>query len=213
MVVDNTIADSNEPVEVGIILAPSSRVTIGSIAIYRNNIRATAHGIDLRDIGGKAQINHNRIRIDNSDRTGDPPTRFVDGIRCLGAGACSILGNRIESHHPNSSGVRLQAVAGAIVEDNSIQMTPPRGLTPGAQSSGVQLIDDSKRNLVGRNRVSGAALTAFSISGPDNVLVLNRHPGFAPSFVDTEIGEGAVRTVVVGESGSISDLGTGSVVR
>ena len=77
----------------------------------------------------------------------------------------------------------------------------------------------SKRNLVGRNRVSGAARTAFSVSGPlesvptDNVLVLNRHPGFAPSFVDTEIGEGAVRTVVVGESGSISDLGTGSVVR
>jgi hypothetical protein len=173
------------------------------------------------DVGGNAQINHNRITIGNSDRTGDPgiPNQFVDGIRCLGAGACSIVGNRIESHHPNSSGVRLQAAAGAIVEDNSIEMTPPRGLTPGAQSSGVQLIEDSKRNLVGRNRVSGAARTAFSVSGPlesvpmDNVLVLNRHAGFAPSFVDTEIGEGAVRTVVVGESGSISDLGTGSVVR
>jgi len=218
VVVDNTIADSKEPVEVGIILQPSSRIAIGSIAIYRNNIRATAHGIDLRDIGGSAQINHNRIRIDNSDRTGDPD-RFVDGIRCWGAGACSIVGNRIESHHPNSSGVRLQAAAGAIVEDNSIEMTPPRGLTPGAQSSGVQLIEDSKRNLVGRNRVSGTARTALSISGPlplvpaDNVLVVNRHPRFAPSFVDTEIGEGAVRTVVVGESGSISDLGTGSVVR
>ena len=219
VVVDNTIADSKEPVEVGIILQPSSRVAIGSIAIYRNNIRATVHGIDLRSVRGNAQINHNRITIDNSDRTGDAPFRFVDGIRCGGAGACSIVGNRIESHHQNSSGVRLQAAAGAIVEDNSIQMTPPRGLTPGAQSSGVQLIEDSKRNLVGRNRVSGAARTAFSVSGPlesvptDNVLVLNRHPGFAPSFVDTEIGEGAVRTVVVGESGSISDLGTGSVVR
>jgi hypothetical protein len=212
------VADSNEPVEVGIILSPSTRVVIGSIAIYRNNIRATAHGIDLRSVRGSAQINHNRIRIDNSDRTGDPD-RFVDGIRCWGDGACSIVGNRIESHHPNSSGVRLQAAAGAIVEDNSIEMTPPRGLTPGAQSSGVQLVEASKRNLVGRNRVSGAARTALSISGPlplvpaDNVLVLNRHPRFAPSFVDTEIGEGAVRTVVVGESGSISDLGTGSVVR
>ena len=219
VVVDNTIADSKEPVEVGIILQPSSRVAIGSIAIYRNNIRATVHGIDLRSVRGNAQINHNRITIDNSDRTGDAPFRFVDGIRCGGAGACSIVGNRIESHHPNSSGVRLQAAAGTIVEDNSIEMTPPRGLTPGAKSSGVQLIEDSKRNLVGRNRVSGAARTAFSVSGPlesvptDNVLVLNRHPGFAPSFVDTEIGEGAVRTVVVGESGSISDLGTGSVVR
>jgi hypothetical protein len=202
-----------------IILQPSSRIAIGSIAIYRNNIRATAHGIDLRSVRGPAQINHNRITIDTSDRTGDAPFRFVDGIRCGGTGACSIVGNRIESHHQNSSGVRLQAAAGAIVEDNSIEMTPPRGLTPGAQSSGVQLIEDSKRNLVGRNRVSGAARTAFSVSGPlesvptDNVLVLNRHPGFAPSFVDTEIGEGAVRTVVGGESGSISDLGTGSVVR
>lgn len=212
VVVDNTIADSNEPVEVGIILAPSSRVAIGSSAIRRNNIRAKAHGIDLRNFGGNAQISHNRIRIDNSDRTGDPD-RFVDGIRCSDGGACSIVGNRIESHHPNSSGVRLQTAAGAIVEDNSILMTPPRGLTPGAQSSAVQLIEDSKLNLVGRNRVSGAALTAFSISGADNVFVLNRHPGFAPSFVDTEIGEGALRTVVVGESGSISDLGTGSVVR
>lgn len=217
VVVGNTIADSSEPVEVGIILAPSSRA-IGSIAISRNEVRATAHGIDLRLVRGNAQINDNRITIDNSDRTGDP-IQFVDGIRCMGAGACSIVGNWIESHHPNSSGVRLQAATGAIVENNSIRMTPPGGSTPGAQSSGVQLIEDSKRNLVGRNRVSGAALTAFSVSGPlplvpaDNVLVLNRHPGFAPSFVDTEIGEGALRTVVVDESGSISDLGTGSVVR
>jgi hypothetical protein len=212
VVVDNTIADSSEPVEVGIILAPESRA-IGSIAINRNEIRATVHGIDLRDIGGNAQINNNRITIDNSDRTGDPPFLFVDGIRCLGVGACNIIGNWIESHHPNSSGVRLQEAAGAIVETNSIRMKPPVGSTPGGQSSGVQLIEDSKRNLVGRNRVSGAARTAFSVSGADNVLVLNRHLGFAPSFVDTEIGEGALRTVVVDESGSISDLGTGSVVR
>jgi hypothetical protein len=211
VVVDNTIADSSEPVEVGIILAPSSR-GIGSITISRNEVRATAHGIDLRSVRGNAQINDNRITIDNSERTGDLD-RFVDGIRCWGGGACSIIGNTIESQHPNSSGVRLQASAGAIVEFNSIRMNPPGGLTPGEQSSGVQLIDDSKRNLVGRNQVSGAALTAFSVSGPDNVLVLNRHPGFAPSFVDSEIGEGGLRTVVVGESGSISDLGTGSVVR
>ena len=220
VVVDNTIADSSEPVEVGVILTPSSRA-IGSLTISRNNIRATAHGIDLRFVGGNAQVKDNRITIDNSDRTGDPgpPPRFVDGIRCWGAGACSIVGNWIVSHHPNSSGVRLQAAAGAIVEYNSIRMLPPGGLTPGAQSSGVQLIEDSKRNLIGRNRISGAALTAFSVSGPvplvpaDNVLVLNQHPGFVPSFVDSEIGEGALRTVVVSESGSIADLGTGSVVR
>ena len=81
------------------------------------------------------------------------------------------------------------------------------------------MVEDSKRNLIARNRVSGAARTAFSVSGPlplvptDNVLVLNRHPEFVPSFVDSEVGEGALRTVLVGESGSISDLGTGTVVR
>jgi len=219
MVANNTIVDPSEPVAVGIVLDPAN--AIASISITRNEIRATAHGVDLRSFGGNAEIDHNRITIANSDRTGDPgsPNRFVDGIRCLGAGACSILSNWIKSQHPNSSGVRLQATSGAVVEDNSIQMTPPLGSTPGAQSSGVQIIEDAKRNLVGRNRVSGAARTAFSIAGPlplvpaDNVLVLNRHPGFTPSFVDIEIGEGALRTVVVGESGSISDLGTGSVVR
>jgi hypothetical protein len=217
VLIDNTIAGSSRPVEVGLILAPSSR-PIGSIVIKRNEIRATAHGIDLRFVGGNAQISDNRITIDNSDRTGDTGL-FVDGVRCWGAGACSILGNWIESHHPNSSGVRLQAAGGAIVEDNRIQITPPGGSTPGEQSSGVQLIENSKRNLVGRNRVGGAARTAFSINGPlplnpaDNVLVLNRHPGFAPSFADGEIGAGALRTVVVGESGSIADFGTGSVVR
>ena len=215
VVAGNTIV-AGEPVEVGIILAQLSRA-VGSISIRRNEIRAKVHGIDLRDVRGYAQVDHNRITIANSDRTGDWETnQLVGGIRCLGEGACSILGNRIESHHPNSSGVRLQGTAGAIVEDNTIQMTPPGESTPGAQSSGVQLIpdlQDAKRNLVGRNRVGGVARTAFSVSGPDNVLVLNRHPGFAPSFVDTEIGEGALRTVVVGEDGSISDLGTGSVVR
>jgi len=83
----------------------------------------------------------------------------------------------------------------------------------------VQVIEDSTRNLVARNAVDGAARAAFSVSGPlplvpvDNVLVLNRHAGFAASFVDCEIGEGALRTVVVGEDGSISDLGTGSAVQ
>jgi hypothetical protein len=80
----------------------------------------------------------------------------------------------------------------------------------------VQLIPDekdSKRNLIGRNTVSGAARTAFSVSGSDNVLVLNRHPEFTASFADLEIGEGALRTVVVNEKGSISDLGAGSVIR
>jgi len=214
---DNTIADPGKPVEVGILLVPSR--AIGSISIYRNELRATAHGIDLRFVGGSAHVNNNRITIDNSARTGDAdPPRFVDGIRCWG-GACSIVGNSIESNHPNSSGVRLQAAAGAIVENNDIQMSPPTGSAPGAQSSGVQVVEDSKRNLIARNRVSGAARTAFSVSGPlplvptDNVLVLNRHPEFVPSFVDSEVGEGALRTVLVGESGSISDLGTGTVVR
>jgi hypothetical protein len=213
VVVDNTII-AGPPVEVGIILDHRSSRAIASISIYRNEVRAKAHGIDLRTIGGYAQVNYNRITIENSDRTGDLRTnQLVGGIRCWDEGACSIIGNRIESHHPNSSGVRLQTTAGAIVENNSIELSPPRGSTPGEQSSGVQLIEGAKQNLVGRNQVGGAARTAFSVSGPDNVFVLNRHPGFAPSFVDTEIGEGALRTVVVGESGSISDLGTGSVVR
>lgn len=214
----NSIAASR-PVDVGIILAPSSRA-IGSISIDRNEVRATAHGIDLRSVRGYVQVNDNRVTIDDSDRTGDPAVvQLVDGIRCWGEGACSIVGNRVESHHPNSAGIRLQAAAGAIVENNRIELTPPEGSTPGAQSSGVQMIEDSSRNLVGRNQVSGEARTAFSVSGPlpllptDNVLVLNRHPGFVPSFADIEIGEGALRTVVVGEDGTVSDLGSGSVVR
>ena len=64
------------------------------------------------------------------------------------------------------------------------------------QSSRVQLIQYSKRNLISRNQVTGAARTAFSVSGPldyipaDNVLVRNRHPAFAASFADTEIDAG-----------------------
>jgi hypothetical protein len=219
VVTDNVIA-GGRPVEVGVLLAPPSGA-IHSISIDRNEIRATAHGIDLRSVRGHAQVDDNWITIDNSDRTGDAdfPPQLVDGIRCWGEGTCRIVDNWIESHHPNSSGVRLQAAADATVESNSIELTPPEGSSPGAQSSGVQLIEDSRGNLVGRNQVGGTARTAFSVSGPlplapsNNHLVLNRHPGLASSFVDTEIGEGALRTVVVGEDGSISDLGTGSVVR
>jgi hypothetical protein len=213
----NTIG-TGEPVEVGIVLnnSPTSRA-IGSISIDRNEVRANAHGIDLRFPGGHAQIDHNHVTIENSDRTGDPALfQLVGGIRCQGEGACSIVGNRIDNHHPNAAGIRLQGTAGAIVENNDIALTPPDELPHGSQSSGVQLIPDekdSKRNLIGRNTVSGAARTAFSISGSDNVLVLNRHPEFTASFADLEIGEGALRTVVVNEKGSISDLGAGSVIR
>jgi hypothetical protein len=219
IVVDNKIGDPSDPIEVGMILEPKGRVigpkgrVIGSTRISRNEIHATTHGVDLRTVGGQAQIDHNRISIANSSRSGDRPTSLVDGIRCLGAGACSILSNHIESQHPNSSAIRLQTAAGVVVEDNDIQMTVPDGLETGVESSGVQLIEGSQRNLVGRNQVSGAARTAISVAGADNVFVLNRHPGFVPTLVDTEIVEGSLRTVVVGETGSVSDLGTGSVLR
>jgi hypothetical protein len=222
IVVDNTIGDPGDPIEVGIILAPPSRGlappnrAIGWSTISRNEIHATTHGVDLRDVSGNTQVHHNQITIANSDRTGDPgefPPQNVDGIRCLGAGACSVLSNGIESQHPNSSAIRLQRAAGAVVEDNNIQMVMPDGMEPGLQSSGVQLVEDSKRNLIGRNRVGGAARTAISVAGVDNVFVFNRHAEFVPTFADTEIVEGSLRTVVVGETGSVSDLGAGSVLR
>ena len=220
--VNNTISDPSMPVAVGIIIDARDRRAIASTTISSNEILATAHGVDLRSVGGIVKVNQNRITIANSDRSGDAGAvpQLVNGIRCWGTGACNIFINSISSEHPNSAGIRLQGSTGAIVENNRIQMSPPDGSTPGLQNSGVQLIESSKRNLVSRNQVSGAARTAYSVSGPspdyipaDNVLVRNLHPDFASSFVDTEIAEGALRTVVVDESGSISDLGTASVVR
>ena len=219
-IVHNHIADPEAAVEIPILVAPVDG-SIGKARICRNELRAKAHGIDLRDMGGSAQIDRNRITVVDSPRSGDagPPQRLVDGIRCQGVGAHSVHWNRIETLHPNSAGVRLEGATGAIVENNDIRMTPPAGTVPGTQSAGVQVTVDSSLNLVRRNTISGEARTALSVVGPlpdvpeDNKLVRNRHEGFVPSFVDVEIGEGALRTLIVNEEGTISDLGTGTIVK
>jgi hypothetical protein len=57
-VVDNTIAEARQSVYVGVILAPSGSA-VGSTEIAHNDIRASAHGVDLRTIGGKAAVHDN----------------------------------------------------------------------------------------------------------------------------------------------------------
>ena len=220
-IVGNRIVDFDDPVEVSILVAPGGG-SIGRAEISGNDARAIAHGIDLRDLGGNAKIEGNTVAVVDSLRSGDlePLPRLVDGIRCLGSGKCRVRGNWIESLHANSAGVRLQSAAGARVEENEVRMTPPAGSVPGSLSAGVQVLGASGLNVVLHNTITGAARSALAVVDPSadtppeqNMLVGNEHEGFTASLADVEVGEGALRTVIVGEEGSISDLGTGTIVQ
>src|SRR5262249_2048130 len=67
----------------------------GAVEVADNTVRnTTAHGIDLRNIGGPAHIERNRVETGSVGRGGGPG-QFVDGIRCVGTGTYVIEHNSV----------------------------------------------------------------------------------------------------------------------
>jgi hypothetical protein len=205
--------------------APS---TTGSItaSITRNIVRnASAHAIDLRNIGSaaSADVERNDVTVITSDRSGEPsPTpsadRLIDGIRGLGTGLYAMRWNDIRIEHPNAAGVRLQGTSQAVVEQNEIAMAVPTSAYLGAQSAGVQVIRGSVDAGICRNTVSGLARTGVSLIGSPpttvdgTVIALTDDASLAASFDDVEVGPGVLDTTIIAESGTISDLGSGTTI-
>ncbi|HKA35222.1 MAG TPA: right-handed parallel beta-helix repeat-containing protein [Thermoanaerobaculia bacterium] len=196
-----------------------------AIEIIGNRVaNTTAHGIDLRNVGGSALVARNEIVTGRVGRGGGPG-QFVDGIRCIGAGSYVIEHNSVDAGFENAAGIRLGGTAQAVVHANEVVLSMPDAAVPGAWSAGIQVQGTASRNEIVQNQVRGRGRAAFSVihsdfaldkgSGSGNPvetsLFGNSEEDFAAAFASVEIGAGALDTDVFGGSGTLSDRGTGTV--
>ncbi len=199
---------------------------VATLVLGNNSVRnTTAHGFDLRNIVGTATLTGNRISTGEIGRPGGPGF-YVDGIRCAGSGSYTVEHNSVDTGFGNAAAIRLAGTLGALVHANAVNMLVPDGTPIGAQSAGIVVQGSARDNVVRNNRIRGHALVALSVihsdfpldkgsgsGNPSDTLLLgNEFETFDATFVDIEIGPGAVNTRIVGGSGSIDDQGTGTTV-
>jgi len=189
----------------------------------------TGHGVDLRQVIGRATIERNVIRT--GPVGGQQVTvsdALVDGIRILGGGDYLVRLNRIEIGYENAAGIRLQGnsvqapLSGARVEDNEISMVLTTGSVPGSQSAGIEVRRMASDNVVAHNRIGGSAAAAIAlISDPsgaifltptDNAFVANNISTFAATLADVLVGPRVMGTTVTGGGGTVDDHGTGTTM-
>jgi hypothetical protein len=198
---------------------------IGRLEVRENRARNfTSHGIDVRGVGGDVLIAGNDLTSAPVMRDGTPGN-FADGIRCLEAGSFRVENNRIRIASPNGAGIRLGGTTMAIVHDNGVTMSLPAGAVPGAQNAGIVVQGTALANTVRENTIRGSAWVAlsavhsdFGLDGkgsgnPDGTAFIdNDDERFLATFANVEVGKGARNTLIAGESGTVSDLGKGTVI-
>jgi hypothetical protein len=123
--------------------------------------------------------------------------------------------------------VRLGATKKAVIRQNDVVASVPKGKLPGLQSAGVQVQGSAKANEILKNRIAGRGRVAISVifsdfpldkpSGTDGNPSATTFQGnnvqhFAPTLATVEVGAGAKNTTIKGGSGTIIDKGIGTVV-
>lgn len=197
-----------------------------SLRVAGNVIRnTTAHGIDIRNITGAAAVERNDVRTGTIGGQAVPfGDRFVDGIRCLGAGSYLIAHNQVDVGFENGAGIRLQGgptapVASAMVFANDILMTVPDGAVHGLESAGIEVRRAAAGNTISSNRIQGRARAALALLAeaggvPANTAFIgNNHTGLAASVADVLVGSGVIGTTVIGGQGRLVDQGIGTIVK
>lgn len=205
-----------------VVNAPTNEIEIA----YNTVANPTAHGIDLRNVGGTARVERNNVVIGPAARPGGPG-EFVDGIRCVGPGSYVIEHNSVRAAFENAAGIRIGGTTGAAVRINDVLLSLSEVTVPGAQSAGVVVEGSASANEILENRVRGRGRAAISVihsdfaldkgSGSGNPadtrIVGNDQALFTATFADVEVGAGAADTLILGGSGSVSDQGTRTVIR
>ena len=197
-----------------------------SLVISDNYIgQTTSHGIDLRNIGGTAQVERNTVETGTLGRSGLPGF-FVDALRLLGSGAYVVEHNRFNCGFENAAVVRLGGTTDAVVRANDIVASVPMDRVPGLQSAGVQVEGSATDNEILENRIKGRGRAAisciFSDFPPDKGNGTGKPVGtrfqgnniqhFEATVATVEIGPGAQNTTIDGGSGTLIDNGTATIV-
>jgi hypothetical protein len=194
------------------------------IRVAGNEIMNTvAHGIDMRDIGGRALLDRNVITTGATGGRGGGPSALVNGIRIFESGSYTVTHNTIDTAFGNAAGIRIQSrstarpVTHAVVFDNDITMSAAAGTVFGTESAGIEIRGIATDNVVAQNRIHGSARFALSAvpESPNipsnNVFVMNDEPDFAASIADVFVGPGVMNTVIIGPQVTIVDQGVGTV--
>jgi hypothetical protein len=194
------------------------------IHVSGNQVRNTVGmGIDIRDIGGRAEIDGNAITTGAIGGLGGGPSALVGGIRCLGTGSYTIMHNTVDSAFGNAAGIRVQSRDGsrplthAVVFDNDITMSAAVGTVFGTESTAIEIRGAANDNVVVHNSIHGIARFALSVvpESPEipsnNVFLMNEERDFVPSIADVFVGQGVKSTSIIGPQLTIVNLGVGTV--
>ena len=209
----------------GIVSSPQGFERGVRIRIAQNFItNTTAHGIDLRNVMGSANIESNMVI---AGRIGSQPAAladsFVDGIRCLGSGNYRIALNWVDVGYENAAGIRLQGnvatvpVTAALVTGNYVRMTAPSDVPAGSENAGIELRRATVGVVVDNNLIHGVGRTALSVASEpgrisEGATLWFDTRWFSPgptrpgvrSGADVSIAPGSIDTRVTGGPGSFS---------
>jgi hypothetical protein len=101
---------------------------------------------------------------------------------------------------------------GASVLDNEVVMSPP-DTEFGNLSAAIEIRGFAQNNVVAHNLIRGRARAALAVdpfnggNPSDTELIRNRVVDFEATVADVFIGVGVINTLILGDQGTIEDLG------
>jgi hypothetical protein len=182
----------------------------------------TERAVNIRQLFGYAYIERNVITTGSV--VGAAGGAAPEAIHVFGTGSYVISHNRIQSGWAKGAGIRVHGgfadwpIAGAIVADNDVTLSPPETMVLDANSAGIEIRGFAHHNVVLHNRIRGRGRTALAVVTNDkgvsgnNEFVSNDLEGFQPWFAGVLVSAGVTNTLVVGQKGKVQDLGIGTVI-
>src|SRR5262249_44418048 len=154
----------------------------------------TEPAINIRRAVGRVYVERNVITTGALAAANGPG----EAIRVANLGSYLIAHNRIDCGwtDANARGIGVFSQFGAwpmqraVVVDNDVTMSPPRGTVFGNSSAGINIRGFAQDNVLLNNRIGGHARAALSVDvlnggiPANNAFVLNRVDDFEASVAD-----------------------------
>jgi hypothetical protein len=191
------------------------------IYVSGNHIsNVTEPAINFRRIAGQVHVEHNMLT------TGEVAGASPEVIRAVNTGTYLIAHNLINCQwgDPQAKGIAVFSqvavwpIQGASVLDNEVVMSPPPDTVFGNLSAAIEIRGFAQNNVVAHNLIRGRARAALAIDPfnggfpGDNSLIRNRVEDFEATAADVFIGVGVTNTLIVGDQGTIEDLGINTLI-
>jgi hypothetical protein len=191
------------------------------IYVSGNHIsNVTEPAINFRRVTGQVHLEHNMLT------TGVEAGTSPEVIRAVNTGTYLIAHNLINCQwgDPQAKGIAVFSgnavwpMQAASVLDNEVVMSPPPDTVFGNLSAAIEIRGFAQNNVVAHNLIRGRARAALAIDPfngglpSDNSLIRNRVVDFEATVADVFIGLGVTNTLILGEQGTIEDLGINTLI-